>query len=668
MKKSAKISLIIFAVLLSLICLSVGAFFLIISPNVNVLGLPDLDESRLTHEAHTVDILDKDGNSINNAVYYGHKTYVDINEVKDYTKNAFIAVEDKRFYDHNGIDYIRVVSAAFSNIKSRSFREGASTITQQLIKNTHLSNEKTIKRKITEMRLARSLEQKFDKDSILESYFNILYFGSGIKGLGTASRVMFDKSVSELTPAQSAALASIINNPTKYSPYNNYDNLIARKNLVLKLMYEQGYLDDSDYSSALNEELVFYKKRRNSRFIETVIKSACDAMGCTEKQLFADNYTIKTGFDENLSVKAREIIDEYADFNGQIRILILDNRSGAVICDETNFDESIEPRRSPASTVKPFVSYAAALENGLNPLSQISDEPTDFNGYEPKNYKDIYRGWQSLEDCLIKSSNIAAVKLLSDTGIDKCVATAKSFGLPIPDEDKNLSLALGGMSRGLTLTEIANAYRTLANGGIYSDTSYINGICDSNNAGIYRNDPSETRAIGADTAYILTDMLSECAKTGTAKILKNIDNIAAKTGTNGDKNGNIDCYCIAYTPNMTIAVWLGAGDTPIENSITGASCCKIIKRFFDDGAIKSDDKFEMPDSVGYYEIDDLELRTTHQIYLADPILPKRYRRRALLSKRHLPIRKNIDFIDWFDERGWDDFFNNNLNIFGFSDR
>ena len=661
MKKSVKISLIIIIVFISLIALSVGAFFLIISPNINVIGSPELDTKKLTSYSSALTILDKDGVLIDNGLYGGNYS-VKIDELNDYTKNAFIAVEDKRFYKHHGIDYKRMASAALSNIKSRSFREGASTITQQLIKNTHLSNEKTIKRKLSEMRLARKLEKQFEKDEILESYLNILYFGSGINGLGNASHVIFDKPATELTLAQSAALASIINNPTKYNPYTNSDNLNSRKNLVLQLMKEQGYIDDFEYNAAVNEELIYYKKRKSNRFIEAVINSACKKLNCSEKDLLYGSYIIYTDYDSSLCENVRDLIKEYDVFGGRIRVLILENSSGDVVCDESNSSE-IEIRRSPASTIKPFVSYAPALESGLSPLSQILDEPTDFDGYAPNNYKDVYRGWQSIEQCLINSSNVAAVKLLSDIGIEKCASIATSFGLPVMDGDKNLALALGGMTQGLTLTEIANAYRTLANGGIYSATDYIDNIVDADGLSVYKNDAIKKRVTGDDTAYILTDMLVKCAREGTAKKLKNIENIAAKTGTNGDKNGNTDCYCIAYTPTFTIAVWFGAGDELIDNDITGATCCKLVRDLCASGLIKTDQPFIMPKSVGYYEIDDREFRSSREIYLADPLLPKRYRRRALLSKKNLPIRKNIDYIDFFDGYDWENMFKSDYYFF-----
>ncbi len=659
LRKSVKVSIIIVSVIVAVIALCVGFFFLMIEPSINILGAPNLDMANLTSYSRTVKIVDKYGNAIDEAAFYdNNKIYVRLSDLDDKTVNAFIAIEDKRFYEHNGVDYKRVVSAAFSNIKSRSFREGASTITQQLIKNTHLSNEKTIKRKINEMRLARALERVYSKERILESYFNILYFGSGIHGLGTASRVMFDKSASDLTVAEAAALASIINNPTKYSPYNNPENLSKRTKLVLRLMYEQKYITKQEFDEALNEPLTFNKYKQN-QFVEGAIRDACRLKNCSEKQLFAGNFTLNTSYDGKITASARKAIRNMSYFDGIIRVLVLDNATGQIACDETNVGTYIDEQRSPASAIKPFISYAPALEKlGYNPMTQINDVKTNFGDYSPRNYKDVYRGWQSLEDCLIHSSNVAAVKLFLDVGAENSIRMAQNFGLRLDQADNTPAAALGGLTRGVTLSELANAYRTLANGGLYSDCGYIGGISD--NGGYTQHIITNyNRVVSQDTAYIMTDMLTKCAQSGTAKKLNGIGNIAAKTGTNGDNNGNYDCYCLAYTVNHTVAVWFGAKDKPIDNSITGASCAKLIKTLFDDGAITGNEKFKMPDTVAYYEIDNKQLRESHEVYLADPLLPKRYRTRVLISKKHLPIRKNVDYIDFFDEYYWRDFLTGN---------
>ncbi len=648
MKKPVVISIAVISVLIALILIAVGVFFLLIEPRINILNAPELDMDKLTSYSRTVRILDKDGNGIDGALFDKNKVYVRIDELQPHTKNAFIAIEDKRFYDHDGVDYKRILSALASNIKHGGFREGASTITQQLIKNTHLSNEKTIKRKLNEMRLARRLEQVYSKDRILESYFNILYFGSGITGLGTASRVMFGKSAGELSLAQSAALAAIINNPSKYNPYKNSEALDSRKSLVLKMMKNQGYISDGEYSSALEEKLNFSLFKR-SGFIDETIRSLSKQSHCSEKDLFLGNYTISTRYDKAISDCARAAISALP-FDCNARVIVLENSTGGVACDESNCTSCHGIRRSPASTIKPFVSYAAALENGANPLTQILDEPTDFNGYRPSNYHDKYRGYLSLEDCLVYSSNIGAVKLLDSVGIENGVETAKKFGLPLVDEDKTLATALGGVTHGVTLLEIANAYRTLANGGAYSPTSYFE-RADGVYGDMRKPEVIVTHAVGEDTAYLLTDILCKCAKYGTAKKLAGIDCIAAKTGTNGDENGNYDCYCIAYTKTHTVAVWFGAIDN-LDNTITGSTCCDVIKELFASGAMHSD-KFVPPDSVGYYEVDDLALRNEHEVYLADPMQLKRFRRTALLSKRHLPIQKNIDIIDYFDRMFWE---------------
>lgn len=642
-KKPAKILIITVTVFIIVAALALGTFFLVIDPNINILNSPDLDLDRMASESRTVRVLDRDGNVVDDVFYGNNRIYVKLDDLPQYTSQAFIAIEDKRFYEHNGIDYKRVASAALSNLRSMKFKEGASTITQQLIKNTYLSNEKTIKRKLNEMRMARRLEKVYDKNEILESYLNILYFGSGIHGIGSASRIMFDKPASELSLAQSAALASIINNPSRYNPYTNTDNLNARKKLVLKQMRLQGYITDDQYAEACNETLVFNKNKR-SQFIGGLIKNACANFNCTEKELFLSNRTLKTEYDGKIVNAVREAIKSMDDFDGTVRVLVLDNATGGIACDETNENGYINPKRSPASAIKPFISYAPALENGSNPLTQILDEPTTFGDYMPHNYRDRYRGFQSLRDCLINSSNIAAVKLLDDTGVENAKSVAARFGLKFGQSDNSLALALGGMENGFTLIDLANAYRTLANGGMYSSVNYM----DAN-----KHSTEIIRAVGDDTAYLLTDILRDCAKRGTAKKLSGCGVIAAKTGTNGTDKGNLDCYCVAYTPKNTVAVWFGArSGSYIPNNITGASCCNIIKYLCERGALDTSTHFRMPESVAYFEVDDKTLRETHEVYLADPLLPKRYRTRELFAKRHLPIRRSYDIIDYFDKFYW----------------
>ena len=643
MKKSVRVSLIIIGVLLFLAALAVCVFFLLISPNINIMNAPNLDESKLASSSRTVNILDKNGDIIGDSLISKNRFYVTLSELNDDTVNAFIAIEDKRFYSHGGIDYRRACSALLSNIKSRSFREGASTISQQLIKNTHLSNEKTIKRKLVEMRLARQLEQKYTKEQILEGYFNILYFGSGIYGLGTACHVMYGISPSELSVAQSAALAAIINNPAKYNPYKNIDALNSRKNTILSCMLDQGYINKDTFEHAKNEKLEFSYYKQNG-FTEAVIRSVCRERNISEKELFSGNPTFKTAYDAALANAAQKIIKS-SNIDAKIRILALDNKTGGVACDESNGSENLFIKRSPASAIKPFIAYAPALESGYNPLSQIDDSPTDFNNYSPKNYKNVYRGMMSATDCLIYSSNVAAVKLVDEIGINNCMSVARKFGITFSEKDTGLPVALGGMYNGITLIDLANAYRTLANGGVYSKTRYVlDDEKDDKQYGLFE----KSRAVGDDTAYLLTDMLMACAKSGTAKKLSGIPNIAAKTGTNGDGDGNTDCYCIAYTPNITIAVWLGAADKKIDNTVTGATCAKMIAQLISDAKIDTSKEFTRPDSVAYYDIDAQELITSHEVYLADPLLPPKYRKRVLLSKKHLPIRKSVDYLDFFD--------------------
>lgn len=642
-KRFLKVSIITASIIIICCIFSVIAFFIITSPDINILNGPNLDLTYMTSSERTIKILDKNDEPIDGVFYGKNKLYVKLSDLQQYTIDAFIAIEDKRFFEHKGIDYQRILSATMSNLKKRRFSQGASTITQQLIKNTYLSNEKTFKRKFNEMRLAKQLEKIYSKEQILENYLNILYFGSGIYGIASASKTMFNKSVNELTLAQSATLASIINNPSLYSPYSNKENLISRKNIVLRQMLLQEYINENEYNCAINEPITFCKNT-NSQFVSGIINDACRHYNCTEKELFARHLTLKTKYDTNLSKIVQNAVTKYDNFNGIIRVVVLENNDGKIICDETNKNGYVNYYRSPASTIKPFVSYSPAIENGYNPLSQILDEKTSFNGYTPRNYKDSYRGYQTLRNCLVNSSNVAAVKLLNNVGIDVGIKTATNFGFKFENDDNTLAVALGGMKNGATLIQIANAYRTLANGGIYTPVSYLSCVDCKN---------TQRRAISDDTAFILTDILCDCADYGTAKKLSTIDNIAAKTGTNGTDKGNNDCYCIAYTPENTIAVWFGANDNNlIQNEVTGASCCDIIKYLFNSGALKSTKQFVMPDSVAYYEVDRLALENERKVYLADPTLPKRYRVRELFSKRFLPIKKSYDIIDFYDNIYW----------------
>ena len=293
MKKAIKITLIVLLTLLI-----VGSLLLIIFIN-NIMGISSVkfDKEKLISSSYQTVVYNIDDNEIENTVE--SKKVVSIDEMPQDLINAFVSIEDKKFFEHNGLNYKRIAKAMFNNLKSFSFVEGASTISQQLIKNTHLSNEKTIKRKIKEMLLTKKLEKEFTKKDILETYLNIIYFGENSYGVERASNTYFNKSVNELSLSECATLAGIIKSPLKYSPVYNYENCVNRRNLVLKEMLKDNKITDTQFTEAVNEDLVIQKPENNNRSINNVYVNATlleaqKLLNFSESELRLSNYKIYT--------------------------------------------------------------------------------------------------------------------------------------------------------------------------------------------------------------------------------------------------------------------------------------------------------------------------------------------------------------------------------------
>lgn len=656
MLKSRKIVTVI---LLSLaVVLLAGGLFCVLLLEPAVPFGPRLDEARLAHIERTVTVLDNDGNPLVDQIYDKNKRYIPLTDIPEHTRNAFIAIEDKRFYKHKGLDYRRIVGAALKNIKSGSFREGASTISQQLIKNTHLSNEKTIGRKISEMRIARELERRYSKDEILETYLNILYFGNSMYGLGSAAHVLFDKTPAELTVKESAVLAGIINNPSKYNPYRHADAALTRGNLVLKQMLDNRLLSQADYQAALDEQPTFrHRNLAQDQYVNAVIRAAADALGIDKDELFKRQCTVATYTEQALQDKLKSIMLSNADelqTRGvtQYRALITENATGQIVASVGSAPTDISAlQRQPGSTLKPLLCYAPALEkNSVYTSTPILDEKMSFGGYAPSNYKDLYYGWVTLKDALKLSLNVPAVKMLESNTVEYAKAFAEKSGIDFDERDNSLSLAIGGMTNGVTIEQIAGSFQTFATGGIYRKPVYIRYIADRNGKLLYQDSHAATRAMRDSTAFLITDMLSECAQSGTAKKLAAFENVAAKTGTVGTENGNSDAYCIAYTPQHTIAVWLGGN---MDNGVSGGTYpTRIVKRILE--TLRDSGRFLCPPSVTQLEIDTEALRNEQRVLLAGNDVPPRYKTKAYFSVDHRPTRYSTlqnpfwDFENFFD--------------------
>lgn len=645
-------------IIIIFLLIAFSAILMLFNPAVKLKYFEEFDPGKIASSSRTVSII-----GINDEIIAGNlcdnKPYCNIDSLNKNTLNSFIAIEDKRFYSHNGVDYFRILGALKNNIKRGRFAEGASTITQQLVKNTHLSQEKTIKRKINEIRIAKEVEKVYSKREILEKYLNVVYFGNGCYGIESAAQCYFGKPAKSLTLEESAFLAGIINNPSKYDPYNHYENAVARQNTVLKRMLEQNLVEFEEYQKAVNANPTFISsKSERKAFINSVIREACERLGITRNELYAGNYAIYTSFDSDLFEKSSSILRNHSIDNAFTELIIVENDSGNCIVKSMD-NISLNVYRQPGSTIKPFLSYAPALEKRLvYPISPILDEKINYDGYSPSNHDGKYHGWISIKDALVNSYNIPAVKLLNMNGIEYSKNLANKFGIDFAHDDNSLSLALGGFSKGVTLDMLSQGYMTLARGGTTGKLTYINKICNNKGDVVYkRNNEMTEQVVGSDTAYLLTDMMAECAKNGTAKRVnsENKFRVAAKTGTVGTKNGNSDAYCIAYTPKYTTAVRISALRGALPNEISGATVpASIIHEII--GLLGDDSDFTIPESVVCIDLMKNELEKNKKIIPAVCNSAGREKISALFSRNNIPFMlpemehsgSKLDNFDDFD--------------------
>ena len=567
-KKILKITVFTFiAIVLSTLIFSVGFFY------TATKGVA-LDSSKLEDTKNTFlfEVFDCNGTSIKPS----SENHISIKKLSSNTKNAFICAEDKRFYTHKGIDFVRIGGAVVSNLKSKSFSQGASTISQQLIKNTHLSNEKTLKRKLKEIKLTKQLEKKYSKNDILELYLNNIYFGNGCYGIENASMHYFGKSAKNLTLAESALLAATINAPSVYDIENNQEKTIVRRNLILNLMKKYGKISTEEYESATTESvnLKITKLSNNNYIFNEIIEEACSILKTNENQLKSKKLKIFTDINLSLQNKISEKIkSNYSNLNkkNNIASIVINNKTNQIVSVVGN-KNVLNSKKQPGSTIKPILVFAPAIENKIiTPATKILDEKINISGYQPENADRKFHGYVSVRNCLKQSLNIPAVKILQETGIENAQNFAKNLGIDFEESDKNLAIALGGFTTGTTLKTLADAYSSFANNGNFSPSKYISKIT-LNGKNIYTKTNKTISAMSDSTAYLITDMLKDTAKTGTAKRLKDFDfDIASKTGTVGKDSStkNTDAFNVAYTSEHTIISYFGGNN--MNESINGST-------------------------------------------------------------------------------------------------
>ena len=575
-------------------------------------------------------------------------------DIPQHTKDAFISIEDKDFYKHNGLNKKRIAKAMLNNLKSMRLKEGASTISQQLIKNTHLSNEKTFERKLKEIALTKKLEKSFSKEEILESYLNIIFFGNNCYGIESASRYYFDKEAKDLNLNESCTLAGIIKSPTKYSPILNYENSLKRRNLILSEMEKDGKITIDEKIATQNQPITLSVSPQHANKLNSYSQASIDEsakiLGISAKQIAIGGYKIHTYCDENKQNAIKNALSNNKIDGGACAGIVIDAKTHGVTAfsGECNY-KILDLKRQPASCLKPLLVYAPALnEDVITPATQILDEPLKIGDYTPANVSKKFKGYVSVTDSVKQSINIPAIKVLSYIGIDTGKQYAEKMGIKFDENDDSYALALGGMTYGTNLKDLTSAYTTFANNGLFANSTFVQYITDKNNKLVYIHKPIENMVFREDSSFLMTSILQETAKSGTARKLSNISNteVASKTGTVGKKNasGNIDAYNISYTPTEAIGVWYGSiSNEPIK--IAGGNQPTEIARQYISSQTYEKTTFDVPSSVTEVKIDTIERDENHRLAIASQYAPARYTETCLFSRFNMPSDISQNFID-----------------------
>ena len=568
-----------------------------------------------------------------------------IENIPKKTQLAFVDTEDKRFFSHGGFDYKRIVKATLSNLKSGGFKEGASTISQQLIKNTHLTHEKTLKRKLKEWKLTRILEKKYSKQEILEKYLNTIYFGHNCFGIASASNFYFGKRTSELDIADSAILAGLLKSPNNYSPFKNPQKCKNRKETVLSLMYKNGSITKEELKTAIEKPLPTPSEKSdgNGAYAHFVFDELTE-IAENNRFTLGGNIEIFTYLDQELQGYLSKTLKDHTV--SDISASVLDTTlHGITACYSTVGNI----KRLPGSIIKPLLVYAPAIERDLIcPATPILDEKTNFGGYSPENYNKSYHGYTSVRDCLAKSLNIPAVKILQSLGVKTGAEYLEKMNLLVEEEDLTLPLALGGMKNGFHLNELINAYATFSNQGFFQKAGFIKEI-KIDGVSVYTRKENKSRIFSEETAYLTTDMLKTAVKSGTAKKLRSLPfDIAGKTGTVGTAKGNTDAYALSYTTKNAVGVWLGnANNSQISQTGGGLPCNYLynINKYLYDKSNKNIPSFSIPEGVIEKEIDKTSYYDTHNILLADPNSPSEYKITELFKSSAIPTKTSDLFTN-----------------------
>ncbi len=533
---------------------------------------PNMDEALIPDAASQ--FYDNKGNVIYTALSVERRVPVTFDKIPKHVQQAFIAIEDNRFYEHSGIDYRGTARALVSTLSGQEV-QGGSTITQQLAKNAFLTQERTIVRKIKEAFIAKELEHKYTKDEILTMYLNQIYFGQGAYGIESASMYYFGKHVQDLSIAEAATLAAIPKSPNYFNPFENPQASKERKELVIDQMYKYGMIDQATANAAKAQKLILRTSNAGSSdprsyFFDMIIQKVISEVGADA--LYKGGLKIYTTLDTDMQLAAeralRYLPELYNDNNKltqpQVALVAVDPNNGQVKAmiggrGQDKFNRATLAARQPGSAFKPFV-YLTAMENGFTPASVIEDKEEEFwPGWKPQNSDLKWHGKVSLRTALKRSLNVPTIKLAREVGVNKIITNAERMGITtLVDSgkynDTNLAMALGGLSKGVSPIEMASAYGVLATNGVYCRPYALIKIVDREGKVLFEQKSSSKQVVDAKAAYLTTNMLEDVLVSGTAGGMGIGRPAAGKTGTT---DTNIDAWFVGYTPNLSTAVWVG---------------------------------------------------------------------------------------------------------------
>ena len=588
-----------FAIVVAVMFVGIGCGFLTASMNTK----PNLtDDIRPPASSQIYDI---NGNEIANVHAAENRVPVKINQIPKDLQNAFVAVEDARFYDHSGVDPRGILRAVWANITDRGVSEGGSTITQQLAKNAYLTQERTLKRKAQEVFLALQLERQYTKQEILELYLNQIYFGQGAYGVQAAAQTYFGKNVEDLTLNECAMLAGIPKSPNYYSPVNNLAAAQERKGTVLDQMEKYNYINTSTAEKTKKEKLNIVKPAKKvdttpaAYFIDYVTQKLIDKYGADA--VYKEGLKIYTTLDmdmQHAAEAAMQNLPNYStDSNGikqpQGALVAIDPHTGYIKAmvggrGSDQFNRATMAERQPGSAFKPFV-FAAALESKFTPSTIIDDSPITIGNWTPQNYERTFNGKVSLRKVAEESLNVPTVKIAQKLGIDKPIYYAQEMGISTfvldgPQNDRNLATALGGLTKGVTPLELTSAYGTFANKGVHVDPVAIVKVLDRNGKVLEQAEPKKRSVINETSAAELTSMLMGVIAHGTGAAANIGRPAAGKTGTTSDYR---DAWFVGYVPDLVVGVWIGNDNNAAMNGMTGGRTPAVIWKAFMQKALGS---------------------------------------------------------------------------------